>query len=85
MRLIDADSLKERIKSPDTWETAGTKRNICKMIDSEPTAGPKAGAWIAHEDGYNICPFCKTRTAFSYPFCPYCGSIMKEVKHGGIQ
>lgn len=36
------------------------------------------GEWVAHEDGYNICPYCKNRTAFSYPFCPYCGADMRK-------
>lgn len=35
------------------------------------------GEWIKHEDGYNVCPYCKNRTAFSYLFCPYCGADMK--------
>ena len=36
------------------------------------------GKWIEHEDGYNICPFCKHKTAFSYLFCPNCGADMRE-------
>lgn len=38
----------------------------------------KQGAWIKHAEGYNVCPFCNNKTAFSYPFCPYCGSDMRE-------
>lgn len=34
------------------------------------------GKWINHEDGYNICPLCKYKTAFSYNFCPNCGAKM---------
>ena len=37
------------------------------------------GKWIEHEAGYNICPFCKNKTAFSYLFCPYCGADMRKV------
>lgn len=35
------------------------------------------GKWIKHEDGYNICPCCKHKTAFSYLFCPNCGADMR--------
>lgn len=36
------------------------------------------GKWIEHEDGYNICPFCKNKTAFSYLFCPNCGADLRR-------
>ena len=39
------------------------------------------GKWINHEDGYNICPLCKYKTAFSYNFCPNCGADMRGDFH----
>lgn len=36
------------------------------------------GKWIEHEEGYNTCPLCRYNTAFSYKFCPNCGTQMQE-------
>ena len=38
MRLIDADKLKETIKSPETFTTIPVKKHMCKIIDNSPTA-----------------------------------------------
>ena len=40
------------------------------------------GEWINHEEGYNICPLCKYKTAFSYNFCPNCGADMRGEEDG---
>lgn len=61
------------IPQPDFKE--GYKQAI---LDGKTNFSRPQGEWIAHEDGYNVCPYCKNRTAFSYPFCPYCGADMRK-------
>ena len=91
MSQIDVDALKaEILKNQYTVKFClehGIERSISLemlwiVLDNAPKFERPQGKWIEHEDGYNICPYCKNRTAFSYPFCPYCGAQMDEGKEG---
>lgn len=46
MRLIDADKLKETIKSPETFTTIPVKKHMCKIIDNAPTVSDR------YDEGY---------------------------------
>lgn len=61
------------VQLPDFKE--GYKQAI---LDGKTNFSRPQGEWIAHEDGYNVCPYCNNKTAFSYPFCPYCGADMRK-------
>lgn len=88
MRMIDADSLKERMLA----ETPGHEKGVvdifleavAAMIDEQPTIESKTGKWIKGigENGVTTSLFCslcgqENPHWYDWNFCPNCGADMR--------
>lgn len=81
MRLIDADSLKEKILSGYYIYCQENKIDIADAIDCEPTYSKGfKGEWINHEKHIE-CNHCHIwflkKYLFRKSFCPNCGADMR--------
>ena len=47
-------------------------------VDGAKDFQPKKGKWIKQDNGYIMCPFCKTDTKHGawWEYCPKCGANM---------
>lgn len=95
MRLIDADSLKERMFAEIPEHEKGVVdiflEAVAAMIDEQPTIERKTGKWMHDKDdelfsGYCSCcgwesVICETDVA-GMPYCPNCGAYMRGEADG---
>jgi hypothetical protein len=76
MRLINADALKDDIKS--RFLTVSKKRLLCRIIDKAPTVEQRPqGEWIFVSRNCWKCPCCQELTNEGKNFCPNCGADMR--------
>lgn len=79
MRLIDADALKDAIRT-DIMGGLNYERFIddAPIIDAVPVLH---GHWVFNErDHMFYCSNCKNGCRYDhYPYCHWCGAIMDEV------
>lgn len=54
------------------------ERDIYRAIIDAPTVERPKGKWIKQDNGYIMCPFCKTGTKHGawWEYCPKCGANM---------
>lgn len=83
-RLIDADAVKELIRSGISTDTCADQDYVCELVDDIPTIDAVSvvhGEWLdEHEDGHGYwvgtCSQCgKEKRVDNY--CPNCGAQMK--------
>lgn len=93
MRLIDADKLLQEVKiNAERWAVIRNKTvesiidkvlyiiEHSETVDTEPV---RHGKWIKYtiSNIFNYtCSVCNCDVKERTPFCPWCGSIMDEVK-----
>ncbi len=86
MRLIDADTLKEAIKSDIYVVDYGVEGAIYGMfwsgieyeIDKQPTVEKKMGKWVrAYDCDCFQCNQCRTPSIVAQPYCCICGAKME--------
>ena len=79
MRMIDADSLKERMFAETPEHEKGVVdiflEAVAAMIDEQPTIERKTGMWLRAEFGVE-CNLCKRTQITMTPYCSHCGAEM---------
>lgn len=96
MRLIDADTLKDRLQSLayDDWNQgvstswADAYREVADMVEEQPTIQPQRmrGRWIYNSTVTMKCDQCgiaiKDWDRHRFKICPGCGADMREEQDG---
>lgn len=95
MRLIDADALKESLKTPIVMDEDRVKRlwegwhectiAVDEAIDKSPTIEErKTGEWIPFDYPWYRCSECgavRENKSFLENYCPNCGADMRGEGH----
>lgn len=95
MRLINADAAKAELRK-DCQNCAVNGSSFCKteciinrrcdFLDDQPTVERPHGRWSPETlDGFARCSECNCVDIFTYPFCPNCGSDMREEVNNGTK
>lgn len=90
MRLIDADSLKERMIAETPEHEKGVVdiflEAVATMIDEQPTIEErKTGKWLetdSHEPCWHKCDQCGRLSDIKEIYCPTCGASMANTTCG---
>lgn len=84
MRLIDAETLKEKLEkiadmnNPKwSYDSMMIAKIMINILDEAPTVEErKNGHWIDIDLDTSICSVCKNPQEYETRYCPECGAIM---------